>query len=86
MTTDKQLEVQIYLKKVKCATIEQIYENVSFYYYCNANKHLGALLSRMVKSGKIARVQKGLFMYIDAKTYLDNRMKEIHNPNQLKLV
>jgi len=43
------------------ATITEIYNNVSFSYYHNASKHLGALLSRMVYAGKITRLKKGLF-------------------------
>jgi len=68
----KQQEISMYLAKVPCATIEEIYKNVTFSYYCNANKHLGEILSRMVKDGKIERVKKGLYKYINAKQYLDN--------------
>ena len=72
---NKQQEIEMYLSKVPCATIDEIYANVSFSYYCNANKHLGAILSRMVKDGKIARVKKGLFRYINASEYVNNFKK-----------
>ena len=69
---NKQLEIQKYLLTVPCATIDEIYANVSFSYYRNANKHLGNILSRMVKSGKIERVKKGLFRYINTTEYINN--------------
>lgn len=65
----KQQEILVYLSTVPCATIEEIYENVSFYYYHNEKKHLGEILSRMIKLGKIERVKKGLFRYIDSNKY-----------------
>lgn len=30
-------------------------------YFCNADKHLGAILSRMVKSGLLKRIRPGVF-------------------------
>ena len=72
---EKQLEIQKYLSTVPSATIDEIYANVSFSYYCNANKHLGEILSRMVKSGKIERIKKGLFRYINEPEYADNFKK-----------
>jgi predicted transcriptional regulator of viral defense system len=72
---NKQLEIQKYLSTVPSATIDEIYANVSFSYYCNANKHLGEILSRMVKDGKIERVKKGLFRYINASEYANNFKK-----------
>lgn len=58
---NKQQEIFKYLSTVESADINEIYKNVTFSYYCNANKHLGEILSRMVKSGKIERVKKGVF-------------------------
>jgi len=72
---NKQQEIEMYLSKVPCATIDEIYANVSFSYFCNANKHLGEILSRMVKSGKIERVKKGVFKYSNTKQYIDNSNK-----------
>lgn len=34
---------------------------VQYWYYCNAEKHFGELLSRMVKSGFIERERKGYY-------------------------
>ena len=78
----KQLEVQRYLQKVPLATIDEIYANVSFSYYCNYKKHLGALLSRLVKSGKIERVKNGVFKYVTSSKYIGKVNQDI---NQSKL-
>lgn len=77
----KQIQVLNYLRQVPGASISDIYMNVSFGYYNNANKHLGALLSRMVKSGKIVRLKKGLFSIAGATGF----KKVKHEPTQLKL-
>jgi hypothetical protein len=69
---NKQQIISNYLAKVKIATLEQIYENVPFGYYHNGHKHLGEILSRMVKSKKIERIQKGVFRWIDSAEYLNN--------------
>ncbi len=57
----KHQEVIKYLLTVDQATIGEIYSKVSFGYYCNEHKHLGDLLSTMVKQKKIERVKKGVF-------------------------
>ena len=71
---DKQLEVLKYLQTVDTATIEDIYQNIPFGYYCNANKHLGALLSRMVAKNKIIRVKKGVFRTVSKVDYKDSQI------------
>lgn len=68
---NKQDEVSRYLKTVPQATIEEIYCNVTFVYYCNEKKHLGTLLSRMVKSGKIERVRKGVYRHVTLEEYAE---------------
>jgi hypothetical protein len=72
----KQLEVQRYLATVPLATLDEIYANVSFSYYCNEKKHLGALLSRLVKSKKIERVKKGVFKYVESSKYIGKFKQE----------
>lgn len=57
----RQQEVMKYLSSVETASLEEIYNNVSFSYYCNYKKHLGDVLSRMVKSNIVERVKKGVF-------------------------
>jgi len=57
----KQKEVLDYLSEVDQADLSEIYQNVSFYYYYNAHKHLGAMLSRLIKDGRVERVKPGVF-------------------------
>jgi len=59
--TPKQIEVIEYLRTVKCATVSNIYNNVSFGYYCNQSANMGKLLARMVKTGMIERLRPGVF-------------------------
>lgn len=60
---NKQDEILKYLRTVPQATLSEIYDNVPFGYYCNELKHLGEILSRMVKKGIIVRVKKGVFSH-----------------------
>ena len=57
----KRQEIIRYLATVESASIDEIYSNVSFSYYHNASKHLGAILSAMVKANEISRIKKGVF-------------------------
>lgn len=57
-------EIIEYLKTVDTAKKKDIYDNVKFSYYHNWEKHLGDVLSRMVKSGKIIRVKTGVYSAI----------------------
>lgn len=54
----RQDEVLAYLRTVEKATLREIYDNVSFSYYANWNKHLSALMARMVKNEKVERSPK----------------------------
>ena len=58
---NRQKEILKYLQSVEFASLTEIYNNVSFSYYHNYKKHLGSLLSRMVKTGMIERIKKGTF-------------------------
>lgn len=60
---NKQIEIQNYLKTVPFATIEDILKNVSWSYYHNSHKHLGAILSRMVTHCLISRITRGVFKF-----------------------
>lgn len=66
-------EIFQYLRTVESATLEEIYQNVSFGYYHNAHKHLGSVLSNMVKNGKIERIKKGVFK---VSTYVKKSKQE----------
>ena len=71
MKTDKQHQVLKYLSTVESATLKDIYNNVKFGYYHNWNKHLGELLSRMVKRGFIERVKKGTFRKLRNQSFIE---------------
>ena len=57
----KQKEVLEYLSEVDQADLSEIYQNVSFYYYYNAHKHLGAIMTRLVRAGRVERIKSGHF-------------------------
>lgn len=50
-------------------------------YYCNGAKHVGDILSRMVKRGFIERIKPGLFKRGTTKTVV----RDFKDPNQLDL-
>lgn len=81
--SNKQSQVLAFLRKVDSANKSEIYENVDFGYYLNWQKHLGELLSRMVKRGLIERVEKGVYRIKDKpKSKFDLTKKD---PNQTHL-
>lgn len=59
--SQKHQHVIKYLRTVAEASTMEIYNNVPFGYYCNANKHMGNILSTMVDKGTIERVKPGVF-------------------------
>ena len=59
--TTKQREVMEYLRTVESATWQQIYNNVSWGYYCSQGANMAKFLAKMVKNGSIERVKKGVF-------------------------
>lgn len=86
MKLTKHQQICIYLNTVESATIEQIYENVSFGYYCNAHKHLGNVLRTMLKQGKVERVSKGVYrIAVSKRVALKQYTVVLENPNQLKI-
>jgi predicted transcriptional regulator of viral defense system len=44
----------------------QAVETIGKTYYCNADKHVGDILTRMVKAGVLERVQWGVYKVIQA--------------------
>lgn len=78
----KQREVLDYLCTVDQANLSEIYRNVTFSYYCNEHKHLGAILSRLVKSGHVTRIKPGLFQFI--KKPLKANQPQLFNSNDKK--
>jgi predicted transcriptional regulator of viral defense system len=61
MISDKQKEVLAHLRTVEQADIHEIYRAVSFSYYCNYEKYIGEICSRLVEDGYITRVKRGVF-------------------------
>lgn len=67
--------------RTKEYTKAEIIKGAGLYYYYNGDKHAGDVLSRMVKSGLLIRVKKGLF-----KLGSGNKPnKELINPNQTNI-
>lgn len=82
MSMEKQKEILDFLSKVPQATLNDIYTNVSFSYYCNANKHLGDMMSRLVNSGKVERLKKGTFKFV---SFVGKKKQSENNENQTSL-
>lgn len=81
--SDKQLVVAQYLNgkgEVKKAKIMEDL-HVDYWYYLNASKHFGEILSRMVKGGILRRVKPGVYTLVSL-----NKTKQNEDPNQLKLI
>lgn len=50
-------------------------------HYCNGEKHVGEVLSRMVKAGILVRIKPGYFKLGTGV----KKVKNVHNPNQTNL-
>lgn len=59
--TDKQQMVFDYVRSNGQITKQKAVELIGKIYYCNADKHVGDVLSRMVKAGLLKRIEPGLF-------------------------
>lgn len=59
--TDKQQILFDYAKSNRQITKQKAVELIGKIYYCNADKHVGDVLSRMVKAGLLKRIKPGLF-------------------------
>jgi|GEM_PF-1958904 len=64
-------------------TKQQAVELIGACYYCNASKHVGDVLSRMVQSKLLNRIKNGLFEINQDKK---QTVQGISNPNQLELL
>lgn len=63
-------------------TKKQAVELVGHYYFRNAPKYVGDVLSRMVKTHLLNRIKNGLF---EINTNRQQTINAITNPNQLSL-
>jgi hypothetical protein len=65
----KQNLIKSYLQKVDKATLAEIMDNMPFNYHHNNHKHLGNILSNMVKKEMIIRIKKGVFRLPNESDY-----------------
>lgn len=65
----------------KVLTKKYLYDNVSFSYFLNWEKHFGELLSRMIKNNSLERVERGKYKLGSGK----KSVIETENENQTKL-
>lgn len=76
---NNQDQILKYLRTVQCATSEEIYHNQSVRYYVNWDKYISMRMTRLVKSGKVVRIKKGLFAISAKEGNFENRELEMFN-------
>lgn len=77
--TEKQSAILSYLKVNSAISKQEAVRIIGKSYYCNADKHVGDVLSRMVKSGLLIREKRG--------QYKPGKLKQpIEIKNQLSLL
>lgn len=82
MISEKQRTILDFaIKNNNKITKKQAIEILGNCYYCNAQKHVGDILSRMVKSQLLKRIKNGFFEIKTKKTVVN-----IINPSQLELL
>ncbi len=79
--TEKYKLILTYLHSVQEATLDQVMENVDYHNYLNTRKYMTETLSRMVNSGYITRIKRGLYRANEYKQFF----KKTEYKNQLKL-
>lgn len=81
----KQSQILKYLrsKENHTATLQEILYNAGVNtYYCNGEKHIGTILSNMVKHRQLTRIKKGTYKIFDYKEYI-KEYKINNNNNEL---
>ena len=74
---ERQVEVlKVFIDTEEVLSKKQIKEMTGISYYYNTDKHLGDVLSRMVKNGLLIRVRKGYFKW-SGSTVPNHRKTEI---------
>jgi hypothetical protein len=63
-------------------TLDQAVDVIGASYYSNARFHVGNVLSRMVKSGKLTRIRPGVF---ERRTEENKPTRKVSDPDQLDL-
>lgn len=76
-----------YLKANGVSKKEKIYDaiNAQSWYYCNATKHFGEILSRMVNAGILEREKIGYYCLKDGVVFEGSKCVS-NDPNQLDMV
>ena len=59
--TYNQFMLMEYARTHKVITKKEAVQLIGGKYFCNADKHVGDVLSRMVKSGLLKRIKNGVF-------------------------
>ena len=82
--SEKQKQIlEFAFKNENKITKTEAFELIGGCYYCNASKHVGDVLSRMVKSKLLNRVKNGSF---EINTNRTQTVTGIIIPNQLELL
>lgn len=83
---NKQAEVERYLSNAEdyTAKLSEILIGVPFGYYHNGPKHLGAMMSRMVKNGSVTRIKKGVYEW-NPPPRIRRRAVPTPDPDQTKM-
>lgn len=77
----KQRTILKHLQDNRQISKKEAVELLKHYYYYNASKHVGDILTRMVRKGILKRVRRGVYERGNGM----KKTKQINNPNQLKL-
>lgn len=78
---DRQKQILNVFSKDEILSKSEIKEKSGISYYCNTDKHLGDVLSRMVNNGLLERVKKGYFKW-SGRTVPNHQQKELIQPKE----
>lgn len=78
---NRQKEIIRILYTRETMTLNELLQAVPFGYYHNGEKHLGAMMSRMVANGTVKRIKPGVFTLNPSRMKLESPVPE----NQLEI-
>ena len=79
---NKRDDILNYLQSHESATLEELYKNSRYSYYCNWQSNFGKVMSALVKQGLVERIKPGLFKLGTSKKITS---KIVTNPDQTSL-
>lgn len=79
---NKRDDILNHLRSHESATLEELYANSRYSYYCNWQSNFGKVMSALVKSGLVERIKPGVFKLGTSKK---NTPKTVTNPDQPSL-